>query len=317
MEKILLGNSDMMITKIGLGTWAIGGPWEYGWGHQEDVNSIRTIHKALDHGINWIDTAAVYGLGHSEEVIGRVLKERSNNPYIFSKCSIVWDKRGRTKNSLKADSIREEIEASLKRMNVDVIDLYQIHWPNPEQDIEEGWETLARLKQEGKVRYIGVSNFSVSQMQKIRSIAPITSLQPPYSLLNRSVEEKILPYCLKQNIGVIVYSPMSAGLLTGKMTRERIKNLPPDDWRIRSEEFKEPRLSHNLKLVELMRDIAENKEFTIAEVAIAWTLKNPAVTAAIVGMRSPNQIEGVIHAPEITLDNRDIECIEIIVDENP
>ena len=242
MEKRRLGTTDMDITRIGFGAWAIGGSWEFGWGTQDDSDSIAAIHRALDLGVNWIDTAAAYGLGHSEEVVARALKGRADRPYIFTKCSILWDDRGRTSHSLKAASVRRELEDSLRRLQVDVIDLYQIHWPDPDSEVEEGWRTLADLKAQGKVRYIGVSNFSVQQMRRAMSIAPIASLQPPYSLLRREIEAEILPFCAEHNIGVIVYSPMYSGLLTGKMTRERVANLPADDWRKRDEEFQEPRL---------------------------------------------------------------------------
>lgn len=281
-----------------------------GWGHQDDSNSIKTIHKALDQGINWIDTAAIYGLGHSEEVVGKAYAERTEKPFIFSKCSLVWDHNKNIDNSLKHSSIRSEVENSLQRLKIDFLDLYQIHWPNPEQDIEEGWQTLVKLKEEGKVRYIGVSNFSVEQMQRISSIAPITSLQPPYSLIFRDVEQEILPYCLNTNIGVIVYSPMASGLLTGKMTRERIKNLPDDDWRKSADNFREPQLSKNLRLAQCLKTIGQKYNKTAGEIAIAWTLMNKAVTAAIVGMRRPDQVDGVIHAAEVELDTDDLKQIE-------
>ncbi len=310
MEKRKLGNSDLLISRIGLGAWAIGGSWKWGWGHQDDTDSLKTIHKALDQGINWIDTAAIYGLGHSEEVIAKVYAERTDKPYIFTKCSMVWDEHKNISSSLKASSIRKEVENSLQRLKIDVIDLYQIHWPNPEQDIKEGWETLAELKKEGKVRNIGVSNFSAVQMQRIISSAPVTSLQPPYSLLFRDIEQEILPYCSEHNIGVIVYSPMASGLLTGKMTRERIKNLPDDDWRKSADNFQEPRLSKNLQLVECLTQIGKKHNKTPGEIAIAWTLKNKAVTAGIVGMRRPDQVDGVIHAAEVKLDTDDLKQIE-------
>jgi aryl-alcohol dehydrogenase-like predicted oxidoreductase len=306
-----LGNSDLLITRMGLGAWAIGGSWKWGWGHQDDSDSIKTIHKALDKGINWIDTAAIYGLGHSEEVVGKACAERSGKPYIFTKCSRLWDvNKNDISSSLKASSLRKEVENSLCRLKIDVIDLYQIHWPNPDEDIEEGWETLAALQQEGKVRYIGVSNFSAEQMQRIGAVTPITSLQPPYSLLSRHIEHEILPYCLEHNIGVIVYSPLASGLLTGKITRERIKNLPADDWRKSSDNFQEPLLSKNLRLVECLKQIGKKHNKTPAEIAIAWTLKNKAVTAAIVGMRRPDQVDGVIHAVDVKLDEDDLEHIE-------
>jgi aryl-alcohol dehydrogenase-like predicted oxidoreductase len=302
MEKRKLGNSDLEITRIGLGAWAIGGGgWEFAWGPQDDKDSISAIHEGLDRGINWIDTAAAYGLGHSEEVVARALRERSQTPYVFTKCSLVWDGTREIGHSLKAASIRHECEQSLRRLNVEAIDLYQIHWPIPEEDIEDAWTELARLKDEGKVRYIGVSNFNVEQMQRAQRIAPITSLQPPYSLLAREVEADILPFALRHNIGVIVYSPMYSGLLSGKMSRERISKLPLDDWRRRNRNFQEPLLSHNLRLVELLREIGLRHGFSAGETAIAWTLDNPAVTAAIVGVRNPEQVAGIIGAADFRL----------------
>ncbi len=252
MQTKQFGKTDMQITPIGLGAWAIGGgQWESSWGPQDDQESIATIRHALDLGINWIDTAAVYGLGHSETVVGKSIKGRER-PFIFTKSSLVWDEHGHVGHSLKADSLRREVEASLKRLDIDVIDLYQIHWPDPASDIEEGWSTLAALKQEGKVRHIGVSNFSVEQMQRAEKIAPVETLQPPYSLVYPNVEKEILPYSQQHNIGVIVYSPMASGLLTGSMTRKRIANMPDDDWRKKGTEFQEPRLSRNLALADLL-----------------------------------------------------------------
>ena len=311
-------NSDMQITPLGLGTWAIGGGgWAFGWGPQDDEASIATIHRAIDLGINWIDTAAVYGLGHSEEIVAKALKGRSDRPYVFTKGSRVWNDQGEITSSLKEQSLRREVENSLRRLEVDTIDLYQLHWPNPDPDIEEGWSTLAKLKSEGKLRYIGVSNFSVEQMERARKIAPITSLQAPYSLIKRDVERDILPYCQEHNIGVIVYSPMMSGLLSGKMTRERIDNFPEDDWRQRNEEFQEPRLSRNLKLASLLQDIGYPYNRTTAEVAIAWTLRHPAVTGAIVGGRRPEQVEEIIGAAEFRLSESELEQIEKFLQENP
>jgi aryl-alcohol dehydrogenase-like predicted oxidoreductase len=302
METRRLGNSDMNITPIGVGAWAMGGGgWEFGWGPQNDKDSLGAIHEALDRGINWIDTAAVYGLGRSEKVVGLALKGRTKRPYIFTKCTMVWDENGQVGHSLKAKSIRREVEDSLRRLNIDVIDLYQVHWPDPDADIEEGWTEMARLRDEGKVRYIGVSNFNVEQMNRAQNIAPITSLQPPYSILARDVEEEILPYARKNNIGVIVYSPMYSGLLTGAMTRARIAQLAPDDWRKRNPNFREPQLSRNLRLVELLREIGDRYDLSPGEVAIAWTLRNSAVTAAIVGVRTPEQVRGVIGAGDSRL----------------
>jgi aryl-alcohol dehydrogenase-like predicted oxidoreductase len=315
MKKTRLGNSDMHITSIGLGAWAIGGDWKYGWGPQNEKDSIDTIHKALGSGINWIDTAAAYGLGTSEEVVGKAVKTMSEKPYIFTKCSIVWDEHGNVGHSLKADSVRREAEASLGRLGVDTIDLYQIHWPNPEAEMEEGWQTLKSLQEEGKVRYIGVSNFNVAQLKRAQAIAPVTSLQPPYSLIARDIEKETLPYCEKQNIGVIVYSPMASGLLTGAMTPDRVQSLPDSDWRKSNPNFQMPRLARHLELVELLKEIGSGYGRTPGEVAISWTLLNSAVTAAIVGMRKPEQVEGVIHAADITMSSDEIKKIEAFIKE--
>ncbi len=313
-----LGNSDLQLTPIGYGAWAIGGGnWEFGWGSQDDAESVRTIERALDAGLNWIDTAAVYGLGHSEEVVARAVRNSAHKPYIFTKCSMRWDADRKIYRSLKAASLKEELENSLRRLQVDAIDLYQIHWPNPEDEIEEGWETLTRLKEQGKVRYIGVSNFNVEQMKRAMKIAPITSLQPPYSLLRRDIEAEILPFCRQHNIGVINYSPMVSGLLTGKMTAERIAQLPADDWRKRSPNFNEPKLSRNLRLVELLREIGKKHGVEPGVVAIAWTLRNPGITAAIVGARRPDQVNGVLPAATLRLSEGETEKIEAFLRDNP
>jgi len=312
-SKRKLGKSDLNLSRIGFGAWAIGGEWEWGWGKQDDQKSIKTIHKALEMGINWIDTAAIYGLGRSEKVIGEALKQTSYKPLIFTKCGLVWDENRKVGNALNRESVLNEIESSLKRLDIEKIDLYQIHWPNPDQEIEEAFEVMAEIQKTGKIRYLGVSNFSVKQMQRAGKIAEITSLQPPYSLLFPAVEQEILPYCLEQEIGVINYSPMASGLLSGKMDRDRIKNLPEDDWRKRNDNYREPRLTRNLGLVEILKDIGKRHGATAGEVAIAWTLLNPAVTSAIVGMRSPDQVDGVIHAGEITLTEQDIQEIETFI----
>lgn len=315
-----LGQSDMTITPIGIGAWAIGGgQWEFAWGPQDDSESIAAIHAGLDRGINWIDTAAAYGLGHSESVVGRAVQSLPNRPYIFTKCSLVWDESRKISHSLQAASIRREAEASLKRLGIDAIDLYQIHWPawfgKPESaspgSIEEAVGEMAKLKAEGKIRHIGVSNFDASQMQRAQNVAPIISLQPPYSLLARDVETSILPFALNHHIGVIVYSPMASGLLSGAMTRERIARLPKDDWRQQySPNFQEPLLSRNLQLVETLRTIGKRYNATPGEVAIAWTLRNPAVTGAIVGVRSPQQVNGIAGAAEIQLSEEDMIALE-------
>ena len=305
-----LGNSDMELTPIGIGAWAMGGGgWAFAWGPQDDAQSIAAIHAALDHGVNWIDTAAIYGLGHSEEVVARALNGRANRPYVFTKCALVWNEQRQISRSLKGDSIRRECENSLKRLKIDTIDLYQIHWPDPEPDLEEGWNTLAQLQKEGKVRWIGVSNFNVAQMERCRKIAPITSLQPPYSAISPEVESQILPYCQQHGIGVIVYSPMKSGLLTGAMTRERIANFPQDDFRRKALNFQEPHLTRNLELADLMKQIGARHGRTAGEVAIAWTLRHPAVTAAIVGMRSPQQVTGVTGAMQFRLGEEEIQEI--------
>ena len=318
MKTRQFGNTDMHITPIGFGTWALGGGgWAFGWGPQDDEQSIAAIHRALDLGINWIDTAAVYGLGHSEEIVARALKDRSERPYVFTKCSRVWDENGEIRSSLKAQSIRRECEDSLRRLQVDVIDLYQVHWPMPESELEEGWEAMAQLKDEGKVRYIGACNFNVEQMRRAMRIAPISTLQPPYSLVKPEVEEEILPFCEEQDTGVIVYSPMMSGLLSGSMTRERIAKLPDDDWRKRDPEFQEPRLSRNLALVEQLQEIGYMHSRSPGEVAIAWTLHNPAVTAAIVGARRPEQVDSIIGAAEFRLTEAEFDQIEEFRKEHP
>ncbi|RYZ40993.1 MAG: aldo/keto reductase [Myxococcaceae bacterium] len=312
MQKRRLGNSDMDLTALGFGAWAIGGGgWAFAWGAQDDAQSIQAIQRALDSGINWIDTAAVYGLGHSEEIVAKALKGRDKRPYVFTKCSMVWDDRGNVSRVLKADSVRRECEASLRRLNVDAIDLYQVHWPvGSAAEIEEGWTALAELQRQGKVRWLGVSNFNVSQLERVQRIAPVTSLQPPYSLIHRDVEKDLLPFCEKNGIGVIVYSPMASGLLTGAMTRERIQGMPDDDWRRRSPDFQEPRLSRHLALVERMREVGARHGRSPAEVALAWVLRHPAVTAAIVGARSGKQVDGFIQAGDFRLTSKEVRELE-------
>ena len=310
METRRLGNSDLEITRLGIGAWAIGGSgWNGSMGLQNESDSIPAIQAALDYGLNWIDTAALYGLGHSEEVVARAIQNRSPKPFIFTKCERVWDEAGNIGPCLKAASVRRECEDSLRRLNVDAIDLYQIHWPEPDEDIEEGWTELARLKEEGKVRWIGVSNFSVQQILRAQAIAPIVSLQPPYAVVRREIEQDILPFCMKQNIGVIVYSPMYAGLLTGAMTKERVANFLAEDWRRNLPGFKEPELSRNLRVVEHLREIGHRHGRSPGEVAIAWTLNHPAVTGAIVGFRSPQQVSGIVGAADFRLDPSDIDQI--------
>ncbi len=302
MKTKQLGNSDLFITPLGFGAWAIGGSgWEFGWGEQNDKASVAAIRRALELGINWIDTAAVYGMGHSEEVVAFALKTWPGpRPYVFTKCGLRWDEQGYVHRNLTADSIRRECEDSLRRLNVDVIDLYQIHWPS--DALEEGWSAMAQLQKEGKVRWIGVSNFNIEEMRRAQAIAPITSLQPPYSLVRREVEQEVLPYCRSNGMGVIVYSPMASGLLTGAMTRARVASLPASDWRSRDIEFKEPKLSKN--------QVGESHERPPGQVAIAWALRNPAVTGAIVGARNAKQVEGNVGAAELYLTDEEIAEIE-------
>ena len=301
----------MEITRIGVGAWAMGGGgWQFAWGPQDDDASIAAIRSALDAGVNWVDTAAVYGLGHSEEVVARALHGVARKPYVFTKCELVWNNRGEITRNLKRDSIRREVEASLRRLKLDVIDLYQIHWPEPDEDVEEGWETMARLKEEGKVRWIGVSNFDAAQMERAQRIAPLTSLQPPYNLLTRGVEESILPFAERNGVGVIVYSPMKSGLLTGAMTRERVQAMPEDDFRRNVAAFKEPLLSRNLEFAELLKRGGARHGVSAGVVAVTWTLRNPAVTAAIVGMRSAGQAKGVLPALDFRLSDGEADEIE-------
>jgi aryl-alcohol dehydrogenase-like predicted oxidoreductase len=314
METRRLGNSDLQITRVGYGAWAVGGGgWQFGWGPQDDDDSVAAIHRSFALGVNWVDTAAVYGLGHSEEVVARALRDwKGPRPLVFTKCAMRWDKDGRVTKVHSADSIRQECEDSLRRLQVDVIDLYQIHWP-PEDNgsgLEESWRTMAALQKEGKVRWIGVSNYDVPQLQRCEKIAPVTSLQPPYSLIRRQIENEILPHCERRGIGVIAYSPMASGLLTGAMTRERIAKFPEDDWRKNSSEFREPKLSKNLELVERLKKVAARYKATPGAIAIAWTLRLPAVTGAIVGARNAKQAEEVMRAGDIKLSPQDIAEIE-------
>lgn len=317
MDRRRLGNTDFDITPIGIGAWAMGGGgWLYGWGPQDDGESVAAIHHGLDLGINWIDTAAVYGLGHSEQVVARALQEipRNDRPFVLTKCSLVWDEKRNVTHNLDPTSLRRELEDSLRRLQVEAIDLYQIHWSSwsgnsSKAELQEAWRTLADQQQKGKIRFLGVSNFNASEMEWIRGIAPISSLQPPYSMLRRGIESKTLPYCATHDIGVIVYSPMQSGLLSGTMTRERIAALPADDWRRISPEFKEPNLTRNLEFVERLRAIGARHGHLPAEVAIAWTLRLPAVTGAIVGARRPGQIDGFIGAADFRLSKEEIEEI--------
>jgi len=308
-----LRNSDLNITPLGVGTWAIGGPdGNYNWGPQNDEDSIRAIRRAVEKGINWIDTAPVYGRGHSEEVVGKALKGLTPQPYVFTKCTLVWAQSQEriVTNSLKADSIRLECEESLRRLKVERLDLWQIHWPNPDADIEEGWTEMAKLQREGKVRWIGVSNFSPAQMKRAQAITPVTSLQPPYSAARRDIEKEILPFCGENHIGVIVYSPMQAGILSGRMSRERIQNLPPSDWRRNNDQFKEPLLSRNLALQDSLGKIGEKYGHSAGAAALAWVLRREEVTGAIVGLRHPAQVDSLIAAGEFRLSKEEIEELE-------
>jgi aryl-alcohol dehydrogenase-like predicted oxidoreductase len=306
-----LGRTGLEITRVGLGAWAIGGGgWEFGWGPQEDDESIAAIHHALEQGINWIDTAAAYGFGRSEEIVGRALEGVAERPYVFTKVSLLEGPDRRVVHSLKRDSILREAGDSLERLGVDAIDLYQIHWPIPAADIEEGWAALAELKEQGFVRHIGVSNFDADQLRRIQQIAPVETLQPQYSLIEREVEGEILPFAEREGIGVIVYSPMGSGMLTGKMTRARIESLPEDDWRKHDARFRDPQLGHNLELATRLTAVADRHDTTPGAVAVAWTLRNPAVDGAIVGFRRPEQVDPILAAESLELTDEDLDEIE-------
>jgi aryl-alcohol dehydrogenase-like predicted oxidoreductase len=311
LQTTQLGHTGLEITRVGFGAWAIGGGgWEFGWGAQEDEQSVAAIRRALELGVNWIDTAAAYGFGHSEEIVGRALDGVSERPYVFTKASLLEGPGRRVVHSLKRESIIREAHASLERLRIDAIDLYQIHWPIPDEDIEEGWSAFAELKEQGLVRHIGVSNFDVAQLRRIQEIAPVETLQPQFSLIERDVEREILPFAERNGMGVIVYSPMGSGLLTGRMTRERIASMPDDDWRKQDPRFREPELSHNLELVNRLATVAEIHDTVPGAVSIAWTLRNPAVDGAIVGFRSPDQVEPLIDAANLELADEDISTIE-------
>ena len=312
MNQRRLGKDGSMLTEIGLGTWAIGGPWIWGWGPQDDKISIRTIHKALDFGINWIDTAAAYGLGHGEEVVGKALEGIRNEVFLATKCGMVWNNKRRVRNNIQPESILREVEASLKRLKTDYIDLYQIHWPDQQTPVEKSWEAMLKLKKQGKVRYIGVSNFDVPKLEKCEKVYHVDSLQPPYSLLNRKVEPEILPWCLEHGVGVVAYSPMQSGLLTGKFD---VSHLAPDDWRRKSSYFQEPNLSKNLKFAERLQEIASAYDKSVAQLAIAWVLHNSAVSSAIVGARKPEQVDAIVGGSGWSIYQEDLSKIEKLRDE--
>ncbi len=311
MKTAELGRTGLEISRVGFGAWAIGGAeYDWGWGRQDDEESVATVHHAVELGINWIDTAAHYGFGHSEQVVGRALAGLDPQPLVFTKGGQPEGPGRTTLQSLKRDSLRREVEGSLLRLGVDAIDLYQIHWPIPDEEIEEGWAALVEFRDEGLVRHIGGSNFTVEQLRRARAIAPVETLQPQYSLLDREAEEEVLPFCEREGIGVIVYSPMASGLLTGKMTRERIESLPDDDWRTRSERFREPELSKNLELVERLKRVAERHAVAPGAVAVAWALHNPAVDGAITGFRRPDQVDPILAAAELELSDDDVAALE-------
>jgi len=315
MQTRKLGRTDLELTTVGLGTWAMGGPWQFGWGPQDDDEAIGAILAALEAGINWIDTAPGYGLGHSEELIAQALEQVSDGPLIATKCGILWNEKKEKLTCLKRQSVRNECHASLQRLGVETIDLYQIHWPDPDEDLEEAWEEMTRLKEEGKVRYIGVSNFSVEQIKRAQKIHPVASLQPPYSMIHREVEGELLDFCAANDIGVVAYSPMQRGLLTGKFSAERFASLPADDHRTRNRDFQELQLGATLELVEELKKIAERNGRTCAQLAISWVLRRPEVTAAIAGARRPEQIIETAPASDWNLGPEDIEDIEQLLAE--
>lgn len=312
LDTTQLGQTGLTITRVGFGAWAIGGgDWEFGWGPQDDEQSIAAIHHALEQGINWIDTAAAYGFGRSEQIVGRALEGLTEQPYVFTKSSLLEGPGRKVLHSLKRDSILREANNSLERLGLDAIDLYQIHWPIPAADIEEGWAALAELKEQGLVRHIGVSNFDVEQLRIIQQIAPVETLQPQYSLIERDIEREILPFTRQQGIGVIAYSPMGSGMLSGGMTRERVESMSEEDWRRRDARFNEPQLTRNLQLVERLRAVADRYDTTPGAIAVAWTLRNPAVDGAIVGFRRPDQVDPILPAANLELTDEDVLEIEV------
>lgn len=306
MNRRILGKNGPALTEIGFGAWAIGGPWQFGWGKVDDQDSIVAIRKGLDAGINWVDTAAIYGLGHSEEVVGKAIKGMRDNVLIATKCGMIWDDRRNVKIHASGKSIRNEIEKSLKRLRIDYVDLYQIHWPDPGTEVEESWETMVTLKEEGKARYIGVCNYDKPLLERCGKIAPVQSLQPPYSLIRRQVEDELLPYCKKENIGVVAYSPMQAGILSGKFD---ISKVADDDWRRSNRFYQEPRLSMALELVDKLKPIAKAYGKSVGQLVVAWVLNNPAVTSAIVGARFESQVSENVGAAGFTISPEDISRI--------
>ncbi len=312
MEKRKLGFSELWLSKIGLGTWAVaGGGYQFNIGEQDDQDLISLIHRALDLGVNWIDSAPVYGLGHAEEMIARALKGKRGQVFLTTKCGIIWEAGGENIHGcLKADSIRREVEQSLRRLDTDVIDLYQVHWPNPNIDLEEGWAAIAALVQEGKVRYAGASNFSVEQLQRVQVIHPVASLQPPYNLFQREIEQELLTFCADNQIGLIPYSPLRVGLLSGKFTLDRWLNLPKDDWRLQYDDYREGRFQINLQFIDELRLIVARNGWSVSQVAIAWVLRRPEITSAIVGARRPAQLEETIRASELVISDADLDLIE-------
>jgi aryl-alcohol dehydrogenase-like predicted oxidoreductase len=312
MKTRKLGYSDLHLTPIGLGTWAMGGgDWKFGWGDQDDAASIASVHQALDAGVNWIDTAAIYGHGHAERVVGKAIQDRRDDVLIATKCGRVWEGESREiGKSLRRESVHREIDLSLQRLGIDCIDLYQIHWPEPDEEIEEGWGAVAELVEAGKIRYAGVSNFNMEQLKRIQPIHPVTSLQPPYSMLRREVEEEILPYCRENQIGIVAYSPMQAGLLTGRFSKERVQNLPANDWRKANPFFTSPQLEANLSIIEQLRPVAAQMEITLPQLALAWVLRRSEITAAIAGARRPEQILETVKAGEIVIHDELLLKIE-------
>ena len=311
MIKRVLGSSELALSVIGLGTWAIGGAgWSYGWGRQEEKDSLAVIIEALEQGINWIDTAPVYGVGKSETIVGKAIKEWKDEVYIATKCGLYVNLDNSITPCLKKESIIKECESSLKRLDIGTIDLYQIHWPHPEADIEEAYEAMLMLKSSGKVRFVGVSNFNISQLERVALYGGLTSLQPPYSLLRREIEEQELPWCAKNKVGVISYSPLQSGILTGKVTKDWVAALPKDDWRKNRLEYIKPdRLSETMKIVDDLSQIAKQSGHTISQLAVAWVLRRKEIVSAIVGARKKGQIKELVAAAQWNIDSNTLACL--------